>query len=499
MLLRRLVPLFAVALVASTALAQTPPDQQQPPPPENPPPPPENPPPPPNNPPPNNPPPTGPVVVVTPEKPKTEPEHMFVFVKGKTEMELYGFLQLYGIYDSTQGANEQLQNSNIPRPGTYQGNHGQTMLSARHSRFGLKVAHPVTDNIKALAQLEMDFLNTVPAGFSEAQQFQNAMLRFRHAYGKVETPMVDVLAGQYWGLFAWQSSFHPASIEIQGTPAQVYTRVPQLRLSKTFKGDAVNVEVAVAAVRPPQRASATPEGQGGIKLTFNKLKGWRTKGPADSSADNAAIGVSGLVRRFAVDEFSPTPHNMIEKNGFGLSIDALLPIVGGTKEAHGNALTLTASFVTGQGIADQYNGLNFNVANPAYPNPLGLAPAPAYTPNIDNALAMYWLNPTSMQYELHTIHTTSGMVGLQYYLPPSGKVFLAANYGYLTSDNAADYGAKAWNTANYFDFNLYADPIPGWRLGAAFSVTDQTYVVPDANGVTDAKNYRVIGTMLLLF
>jgi hypothetical protein len=423
-------------------------------------------------------------------------------VKGKTELTFYGFVQLLGIYDTTQGFNEQMQTAAIARPGTYTGNHGQTQISARHSRFGFRIAQPVTNDIKASGQAEMDFLGNQPSNppaTSENAFFQNGTFRFRHFYGKLETPWLDIVAGQWWSAFGWQSYFHPNSVEIQGLPGQVYKRTAQVRLMKTVHaGPDVDVDVMLSAQRPAQRASATPDGVIGAKITYNGLKAWRTRGANDSGLDGLAVGVSALGRRFQVDEFAATPSKLIEKNGYGLSIDALVPIVPATKESHANALTLTGSFATGGAIADQYDGLNFGVSNPNLPNPTMANPAPVYANNSDPGLVMFSSDGMG-GFELHPIHVLSYMVGLQYYLPPQGHMWLSLNYTHVESDNAINFGAKSWKNADYFDANLFGDLTPNVRLGASYSHYSETFNVADAQMRTSATNDRVLGTFLLLF
>ena len=429
--------------------------------------------------------------------PAAQPPSTPTLVKGDTELTFYGFVQLYEIYDSTQGLNEQMQNTALARGGTYAGDHGQWQTSARHSRLGLKLAQPVTNDIKATGQFEMDFLGNQPSNpptTTESAFYQNATFRFRHVFAKLETPYIDVLGGQYWTLFGWSSYFHPNSAEIMGLPGQAYKRVAQLRVSKTIKTPDVGVELALSAQRPPERASATPDGAVGAKLTFNKLHAWRTRGANDTGEDSAGIGVSGIGRKFAANDFAATSTKQVVRYGYGVSIDALLPIVPGTKASHANALTLTGSFVQGAGIEDQYDGLTFGVANPALPNPGMANPAPVYTANIDNGLALF--DSTGA---LHPIQIQTFMVGAQYYLPPFGHAWLAANYTHASSDNAQLFGAKAWTSENYFDINLFADLTPGVRIGGLFSINDQTFDTPDANMNSDAKNYRVTGTLMYLF
>ncbi len=407
---------------------------------------------------------------------------------SKFDATLYGFVEVDSIFDSTQGLNDLAGNAAIARPNTYTGDHGQTMFGARNSRIGIKLAAPVEDDIKASAQLEMDFLGNQAAGISEQSFWQNAPFRFRHMNVKLETPVVDVLIGQTWQLFGWQSMFHPNTVAIQGVPGQVYSRSPQIRLSKTFKSDDLQVDVAVAASRPPQRASATPDGQAGVKLTYNGRKAYHTAGSTGTALDGLAIGASVVGRRFAVDEFSAAPHSQVVRKGYGLSLDALIPIIGATKDHHENALTLTGSFTTGAGIADLYQSLSGGVGNPALANPDMTTPAPAYTPNVDNGLVLFYPDATAAGgFSLHPIQWTAELVGLQYYLPPSGKVWVSANYAHMHSDNAHLYGgaAKVWDTENWADGCLFVDLTSAVRLGGEFAWTSQKFV----DGVK-ATDYR---------
>jgi hypothetical protein len=412
-------------------------------------------------------------------------------VVGKWDTTFYGFVELDTIWDSTQGLNDLAGNAGIPRPGTYAGEHGQTTMAARNSRIGFRLAAPTYHDVKVSGQLEMDFLGNQPPGISEAAFFQNPTFRFRHFNVKLETPFVDILVGQSWQLFGWQSNFHPNTVEIQGVPGQVYSRAPQIRLSKKLPAGDLSFELAVAAARPPQRASSTPDGQVGLKINYDKLKAYHTAGGSGTSLDSASIGVSAVGRRFSVNELTAAPKDPVTRNGYGLSIDALIPIVPATKEHKENALTLTGDFVTGAGIADMYTGLSGGVGQPALPNPGMVTPAPTYTPNVDNGLVQFVADGT-----LHPVQWTSYLVGVQYYLPPSGKIWLAANYSHLSSDNAHAFGdpKKVWDKSDWIDGNLFFDITPAVRLGLSLSQSKQTYV----DG-TDAKNYRAQGSVFLLF
>jgi hypothetical protein len=403
-------------------------------------------------------------------------------VTGKWDMSLYGFVELDSMWDSTQTFNDLAGNAAIARPGTYAGEHGQTTMSARNSRIGYRISAPTHEGVKASGQLELDFFGNQPTGISEAALFQNPTLRFRHANLKLETPIVDFLIGQYWELFGWQSAFHPASVDLQGLPGQVYSRAPQIRIGKKLKAGDISLELAIAAVRPPQRASGVPDGQAGIKLSYDGLKGYHTAGGAGSAIDSAAIGVSAVGRKFAVNEFKPTSVDDVDRNGYGLSIDALIPIVPATKDHKENALTLTGSFVTGAGIADQYTGLSGGVANPVLPNPMATTPAPTYTPNVDGGLVLFRSDGT-----LHPIQWTSYIVGAQYYLPPSAKLWIAGTYSHLSSDNAHAFGdaKKVFDTSSWAAGDVFFDATPAVRLGLEYAWFNQTYV--DGTAATDHR------------
>ncbi|HWZ91468.1 MAG TPA: hypothetical protein VNW92_21550, partial [Polyangiaceae bacterium] len=192
-------------------------------------------------------------------------------VQGKWGTTLYGFVEFDSIHDSTQPGlttiNDSQGNAALARPGTYQASNGQTLFGARNSRIGFKINAPETDEMKASAVLEMDFLGNQPVSTaSQAALITNPTFRIRHMALKLENPIADVLLGQYWQLFGWQSAFHPATVEIQGVPGQVYSRSPQARLSKTIKTPSVNVDIAIAASRPPQRNAELPDGQAGLKV-----------------------------------------------------------------------------------------------------------------------------------------------------------------------------------------------------------------------------------------
>ncbi|HTQ03650.1 MAG TPA: hypothetical protein VMI54_07325 [Polyangiaceae bacterium] len=405
-------------------------------------------------------------------------------ITSKWATTFYGFAEFDAINDSTQSFNDAAGNAAIIKKPALGGKNDRTTFGMRNSRIGFKLTSPEYHGIKASGVVEGDFLGNQPPTATEQQLFSSPTFRVRHFALKVETPVVDMMFGQYWALFGWQAYFDPNTVEIQGVPGEVFSRTAQARISKTIKSGDTAFDIAVAAVRPPQRDSGVPDGQAGLKFTYGGWKGVHTVGSAGTQADGLAIGVSGVMRRFIVPNFNAEPTGRKGKTGMGISIDALLPVVPGTLENRANSLTLTGSFVTGTGIADEYTGLTGGVAFPALPNPSMANPAPTYTSDIDPGLVTF-----DSSGGLHTINWQSYIIGAQYFLPIP-EVWISANYSHMKSSNATRYvssagAAKIFDKSHWWDVNLFYDMTKAVRFGGEFAQFMQTY----GDG-KDAKNNR---------
>ncbi len=416
---------------------------------------------------------------------------------------LYGFVEADAINDSTRSYVDSIGSTLVARDEVYAGQQGRTQFSVRNSRFGFALRSPSIGGIKPSAVFEGDFFGNQPAQpptQSESSYFDSPTFRIRHAYLKLTNDYVDFLAGQTYELFGWQSYFFPCSLEFLPLPNEAFGRTTQVRLSHTFATDAVSVDVAVAALRPGQRDSEIPDINGGVRLLVNKWKGISTPGNGGTSAFPAAIGVSGVVRSFKVDAFQMPPTQFSNNaTGWGLSLDALLPIIAAqSANDRGNRLTLTGSFVVGTGIADLVNA-GGGAAFPTLPNPAMISPPPTYTPDIDNGLVTF--DTTGL---LHTIDWQTFMVGLQYYLPPTGRVILSANYTQAYSQNMAALfpqgGAEIMlfsrvaKLLRYADANVFWDVTPAVRVGTSFQYASSEYV----DGATP-RNLRFMGQALYFF
>lgn len=430
---------------------------------------------------------------------------------GRWATTLYGFLKADALYDTTQSFGDLAGGGLVERPNghpppppatpiNFRGEHPRAQLSLRDSRFGIRVKAPETARVRPSATLELDFFGTLPATATEAQTFTTPVPRMRHGYVKLETPYVDFLAGQTWHVFGWQNTYHPASVQAQGLPGQLYNRSPQLRVSKSMVGAAVGVEAALAVLRPPQRDSGMPELAGGARVLFPGWTGLTTAGATGTSIQPLSVAITGDFRNVALPEFTALPKDTIAKTMPSVAFDAYVPIVPATETQKDDALSMTGELVLGQGVADLYtNGIG-GVAMPNVANNTGLNPAPTYPQNIDNGIVVFDLDGN-----LRAVKWTTLIAGAQYYVHGTdGRLWLAINYAHMESSNARSFtrpyaatlpdpqaayyvsATQVRDSIDFFDVNVFGEPVDGLRLGFEGAV----YVDRYADGVR-AVNRRV--------
>lgn len=397
---------------------------------------------------------------------------------SKFSATFYGFVEADNIFDSTQSFNESAGGALVAHRGTYANLHARYDMSLRNSRLGFRLRAPEWHRVRASAMLEMDFLGNQAPTVSEAQLFVNPAFRIRHFMMKLETPIVDIMIGQYWQLFGWQSDYHPNTVEIQGIPGQLYARTPQIRVSKTVKSDPVTFEAAIAMMRPPQRDAATPEGQAGLRLAFNHVTAVRTAGPTGTQEAPLSIAVTGDIRHFLVGGYpGQAAVGSTSLTGGGVAVDIFVPIVPGHSKKQGNSLALTGEFSYNVGDADMYTGLSGGVGFPTVTAPL------TYTPNLDAGLVGYRASTKAFE----AVKWMSMIGGLQYYFP-TGIVWVSANLSHIQSDNAQNLAAagkgRRWET--WADGNLFVDATPAIRLGLEYA-----YFLDRYNDGGSAENHRV--------
>ena len=401
---------------------------------------------------------------------------------------VYGFAEFDAFNDSTQSFIDASSNSSIARPNTIAGDNGQTQFTARNSRIGLKFEAAPYGEIRAAAQAEMDFYATPIPGATEGAIYTNAPIRMRHYFLTIKDPVVDVLAGQFHDLFAWGGAgFYPNSVAFLALFGEIYHRNEQLRLSKTLRTPAVDLEVAVAAVRPVSRVDVLPDGEAGIRLTLNKIRGVRAQGSGPPDTGPLAIGLSGVGRRFRANPFTMMTGDYKTATGWGIAANIVVPIVPATPTDMRNAVTVTGEATMGTGISDLYSGLSGGAKYPALPNPQLLLANPVYNANVDPGIVTF-----DAAGNLHTINWRAFVAGLQYHLPvgAGNKVWLSGIYSMIQSTNLSSLTPPSaqfsvWTKGHYYDGNLFVAITPAVQADLSYQVMVESY----ADGVT-AKNTR---------
>src|SRR5580658_10067104 len=219
-------------------------------------------------------------------------------------LSLYGFAELDGMVDSTRSFTEGVVNNTLARPDTYAGDNPQVQGTVRNSRLGIDLRAPDFGDLKMAGNVEMDFFGS-QASASEGDLYTNAVLRLRHFFVKVSSPVVDVLAGQYHDLYGWGGAgFYPNTIAFLPLLGEIYHRNPQLRLSKVVGSSGATLEVAIAAVRPAERDSALPDGEAGVLFQLHDFRG--ASAPGASRPQSAVASRSPTSRSIPATSTSLT-------------------------------------------------------------------------------------------------------------------------------------------------------------------------------------------------
>jgi len=400
---------------------------------------------------------------------------------GKLEdwsFETYGYARLDAIEDSTQSFEDGIQPNLIARAGTYRGDHRRTTFTARDSRLGLFVVAPPYEGMNSYAQVEFDFFGIAPTDARRHDTVVFSPVRIRLAYFKLETSIVNVLAGQFHDLFGWGGFFYPATVAYLGVPGEIFHRNPQIRIEKALHLGRFELMAAVSAVRAGQRDSGLPEGQAGIKVAHDGWKGVAMQGFNRKVLLPLSVGVSGLYRRFEAPAFRSEPGSeSVQTFGYGLAASLLVPIVRPRgADNRSNALTVTGEISVGSGIADMYTFMDGGSRFPLLPNPSLAAPAIQYPSNVDPGLVTF-----DRTFALKAINWRAVVAGLQYYLPiDNGRIWFSGIYSRTWSDNIkALTPAPSWGgiftKMEYFDAGIGVDITPAVILGLSYQTVKQTF------------------------
>lgn len=269
--------------------------------------------------------------------------------------EIYGFAQLDYIQDFNRvdpAWDSTLRPSKIPTTqGTF-GENGQSIVSVRQSRFGVKAVQEIGGK-ELFVKFEFDLYGT---GDDAGQ----TTFRLRHVYGS----WGPILAGQTNSVFMDIDTF-PNTVDYWGPNGMVFVRTPQVRF--TYKTGPA--EFAVAVEKPGNDIDA-----GNIRRVSPEL-GANIQGTEELpdltahvryGADWGHFQLAGILRKVGFETIG-TPDNRPKNSKMGWGVNASANVKTFGKDV------LHLSAVYGEGIASYMNdggtdlGPKVRVGSPVVP------------------------------------------------------------------------------------------------------------------------------------
>jgi hypothetical protein len=275
-------------------------------------------------------------------------------VKSKFDLSIGGFVRLDYAYNSQNlGAAGFVlpgkPGGGLPAVGTALYKQDQSEMTARISRFWLKVAGPTFLGAKTAALIEADFLG------GNASNNEEGNLRMRHGYGTLDWANTQVLFGQFWDIFgpAAASTIDFRQGSTFGTPNS--PRIAQLRLTQKVNFNTDNSLKLVLGVQNPaadqtvaNTAGSVPNVAGQIMFVSKALG--VAPGFYGMSMNSLQAGFFGL---WGSEKLS-TSHSV---DVYGYGAYAFVPLL---KSRDGKSRAMTASLEAQAYISA---GMNWNGAN----------------------------------------------------------------------------------------------------------------------------------------
>ena len=148
------------------------------------------------------------------------------------DFELGGYIKLFASWDSTSTVNKNLSASNATGVAFLPNLESRTRFTAQDTRFNFKITGPDVFGAKTQGFIEIDF-DGVQGQDPQTTVTSSWTPRLRHAFFRMDWPGgVQVLMGQYWGVFCnfWPDTIQSGPLFGHGMATQ---RLPQVRV--TFK------------------------------------------------------------------------------------------------------------------------------------------------------------------------------------------------------------------------------------------------------------------------
>jgi hypothetical protein len=386
-----------------------------------------------------------------------------IFEKDGWNAQMSGFVELDAIFDSTRSVAEASGNAPVDLPTSSNGSHARSQFSLRNTRLGFSVQAPEVCAFTSKGVLEFDLLGYNPspgATNSEAALFNSPTLRLRHAYLQANSAGFQLLVGQYWQLFGWQPNYFMSTEQVAPIASMLYNRTAQIRVMHTTQlgGDFATLQLALAALRPPQRDGVSPDFQGGVRLAFNQRTSAFTGGSSNPVKQQpGSIGLSSLVRNFAIPgaTASAASDNFA---GWAVAANVFVPVL--------SDLALLSEFTYGTGYGDQFVGWSGNLSNPVT--------SASKTVNLDGGIGGFDANGNFALINLYTFN-----VHAQYHLPSWLRTYINLGMGQLYSDNMANLTPAAGKVAYNRSMVIFANVVHSFsdqiRAGFEYAYTQTGY------------------------
>lgn len=162
----------------------------------------------------------------------------------------------YGtIYFNAFGNSGGTNNADVPLFATPT-NQGNTSMSVRQTRLGLKLEGPTIWHAKSRGQIEADFFGGFPA-VGVGDNF--GIVRLRLAFARLDWEKTSLEAGQDWTIFAPNNpvSIASAAIPQMAAAGNAWARLPQIRLERRWVSGKVLWQGAVLAPSTGDSPAAT--------------------------------------------------------------------------------------------------------------------------------------------------------------------------------------------------------------------------------------------------
>lgn len=349
----------------------------------------------------------------------------------QSTFEIYGFAQADAITDTKRvdpNWQDSFRPSKIGIDGQY-GTNGQTILSVKQSRFGVKGTMP-TDSSNPPINFKFEF-----DLFGVGADAGKTTFRLRNAYGE----WGSVLAGQTNSLFMDDDVF-PNTIDYWGPSGMVFYRNVQIRWTP-FKND--NSQFAVAVERPGNDIDS-----GNIRLVqgFENTEVQADQKTPDLTARYRYEGAwghaqaAGILRRngFEYHATSAEPWTKGSKTGWGVNLS------GAFKTLARDQLLLQV--VYGDGIASYMNDGGMDLA----PSARFVTSGPALDPTVSGVSA-----------------EAVPLLGIVAYYDHYWNSIWSSSIGYsftkVSNTNFQDSGA--FHRGEYASANLLVTPVKNVLIG----------------------------------